>query len=316
MTALAALLAAGCAWHSGALLPSTQNGALPQTVATPMPEQYVAFWQSWSDTSKKPFARLGTIPRSVTTVDVAFSVANGNAIAPPQNTYSLKNGIHAIHSHGGKVMLSFGGADSKFEITNPNTFENNLAHFYAKHGAYDGVDFDDERIPRNGQQQLIDLIQRTRARFSSKLLTYDAFGSGASLPYSPHDYQGEDVAIIQQAGPFLDWVNVMDYDAYGWKPPDHPNCTWSKPSAKDNCYKDVMNAFAAIPYPKNRLVMGLLIGKADDGKVITPQDAHAYAAWAKAQGFRGVMIWDINLDGAPYGATGAYSAAIASALGT
>lgn len=72
----------------------------------------------------------------------------------------------------------------------------------------------------------------------------------------------------------------MAYNAFGWVPPDHPNCQWSS-TAADTCYEDVMNSFAAI-FPKNKIVMGLLAGKAGDGLIVTPADAATFAAWANA----------------------------------
>lgn len=177
------------------------------------------------------------------------------------------------------------------------------------------TDFDDEVVPTNGQAQLITVINATQAAMPGDIVSYDAFASGAYLPFAMADYQGEDVAILQQAGTSLDWVNVMDYDAYSWVPPDHPNCQWSS-TAIDSCYEDVMQSFAAI-FPKNKIVMGLLIGAADDGRVISAADAATFAAWAKSNGYRGIMIWSLNHDGAYAGVqTGIYVNAISAALGT
>lgn len=296
----------------------------PAPSITPAPAastQFVGFWQSWSDTSGGPFADLSTIPKSVTTVDIAFSLAAnnvvGNAIADPQNTNSLQPGISAIHANGGKALLSFGGGGNPppaWGITDDGAFTSNLAAYFAAHaGYYDGVDFDDEDVPWSGQQELIDVINATRRAFPAGIITYDAFSSGAYGPFAAGNYDGEDLLILQQAGASLDWVNVMDYDAFGWVPPDHANCQWSA-TAADSCYEDVMQSFAQI-YPKNKLVMGLLIGKADDGLVLSPSDAAAFAAWAKANGYRGVMIWSLNHDGAYANVpTGTYVNAIAGAL--
>ena len=85
------------------------------------------FWESWSDTNgQDAYSRLGSVPGSVTTVDVAFSIADGNEISDPQNTYPLAPGRARIHARGGKVLLSFGGATSTFDITDPHAFVTNL----------------------------------------------------------------------------------------------------------------------------------------------------------------------------------------------
>lgn len=309
------LVLTACGGGSGSSSPGLPPAPISSPTASPAQNlQFVGFWESWSDASGGPFSNLSTVPKAVTTVDVAFSVPTNNAIADPQSTNSLQPGIAAIHANGDKVLLSFGGGGSPFNITDDAAFTANLSAYFAAHpGYYDGVDFDDEVVPTNGQAQLINVINATRAAFPSNIITYDAFQSGAYPPFIMGNYDGEDVAILQQAGASLSWVNVMDYNSYAWVPPDHPACQWSS-TALDSCYEDVMRSFAAI-YPKNKVVMGLLIGSADDGKIITPSDAATFAAWVKANGYGGVMIWDVNHDGTYAGvAAGTYINAISSAL--
>ncbi|HEY5426753.1 MAG TPA: hypothetical protein VIJ77_09400 [Candidatus Tumulicola sp.] len=63
-------------------------------------------------------------------------------------------------------------------------------------------------------------------------------------------------------------------------------------------------------------------GQADDRAFLKPEDAAAYAQWVAAQSYRGVMIWDVDLDNpqAPMNGTGypkgTYVKAIGSALGS
>ena len=128
-------------------------------------------------------------------------------------------------------------------------------------------------------------------------------------------------AVLQNAASALSYVNVMDYDQYGYKPSNFPNCTWHQ-GAADDCYLDVLANFAAVKmpqggtFPTSQIVMGLMIGPADDGAVITPKEAAAYAAWVRAHGYGGVMIWDVDRDGAKTTGhpKGAYIKAISQAL--
>jgi chitinase len=308
--------------------PTSTPTAAPTTVPTAVPngaEQFVGFWESWSDTnSADAYYDLSTVPASVTTTDVAFSIANDNTIAPVQNAYPLLPGAQAIHAHGGKLLLSFGGATSQFTITSTAQFVANLQAFMkANPGLYDGFDFDDEVMPWNGQQQLIGLIDAVRAAFPHAVITMDAFMSGADPQVTLSTHAGEDVAVLQQAGGALDYVNVMDYDQYGWHPTDRPNCSYT-PGATDDCREDVLADFARIAmpgggtFPASKVVMGLMIGSADDGSVITPANSTTYASWVRAHGYRGIMIWDLDRD-APSGtghAKGSYVTAISTALGT
>jgi chitinase len=307
--------------------PTATPTAAPTTVPTSVPngaEQFVGFWESWSDTNTSDsFYDLSTVPASVTTTDVAFSIANDNTIAPVQNAYPLLPGAQAIHAHGGKLLLSFGGATSQFEITNTAQFVANLQAFMkANPGLYDGFDFDDEVMPWNGQQQLISLIDAVRAAFPTATITMDAFMSGADPQIALSTHQGEDVAVLQQAGSALDYVNVMDYDQYGWHPTDHANCSYT-PGATDDCREDVLADFARIKvgngtFPASKIVMGLMIGPADDGAIVTPANSTTYASWVRAHAYHGIMIWDLDRDvpGASGFAKGSFVNAISTALGT
>jgi hypothetical protein len=330
LSALSFALAVGmtaCSYGSpGAVAPSGDAGAF-KTLTTGAPSlEFVGFWESWSDTNAQDaFHRFGSVPPSVTTADVAFSIADSNAISSPQNTYPLGPGARRIHARGGKVLLSFGGASSPFAISQPNLFAKNLEAYNDAHPhLYDGFDFDDEVIPQNGQQQLIDVLLAVRKALPGVVVTLDAFIDGAD-PGPPSGHQGEDIAILQQAGSAVDHVNVMAYDEYGWRPTTHPYCSYRQGS-RDDCRLDVLHEFSAIKiqngtFPKSKIVLGLMIGRADDGAVITVENAAGYASEIERAGYRGVMIWDLDRDNpqAPPNGTGHpkgnYVRAISKALG-
>ncbi|MGC2633392.1 MAG: glycoside hydrolase family 18 protein [Candidatus Cybelea sp.] len=326
--ALASILALLLGACNSTLASLPGNGAPRAVEAGSSATEFVGFWESWSDTNRQDaFFRLSSVPGAVTTVDVAFSLADGNAISPPQNTYSLRPGAKRIHAHGGKVLLSFGGATSSFDITDAGLFARHLtAYVKANRSLYDGFDFDDEVIPANGQQQLIDVLQAVRQAFPAAVISFDAFIDGAD-PKAGSGHQGEDIAVIAQAGSAVDYVNVMAYDQYGWKPSNHPNCSYTQGS-RDDCRLDVLQQFAQIrmsgdrKFPKSKIVLGLMIGKADDGVVVTPKAASGYGSDVERLGYRGIMIWDLDLDNpqSPPSGTGhpkgSYVRAISKALGT
>lgn len=301
------------------------NGRVAPSSTAP---EFVGFWESWSDTNDRDaFSRLTDVPKSVTTTDVAFSVADSNAISPPQNTYPLGPGARHIHAHGGKLLLSFGGATSSFEITDPDAFAANLVAYAKAHPRlYDGFDFDDEVIPTNGQQQLIDVLLAVRKAFPKAIISFDAFIDGAD-PGQEGGHDGEDIAIIAQASSAIDYVNVMAYDQYGWHPPGDPSCSYRQGSA-DDCRLEVLQQFSQIQlagggyFPKSKILLGLMIGAADDGTVVSPHDAAGYSKNVRELGYRGIMIWDLDRDNpqSPPGGTGhprgTYVRAISKALGT
>lgn len=237
----------------------------------------------------------------MTTTDIAFSTAPASGtLANAQNTNPLAPGAAAVHANGGKVLISFGGATGTgtYANLNPNTFTQNLAGLFAANpGVYDGVDFDDEQDPRNAQT-LINVIQATRAAFPNILITYDAFASGADTGTGAlagrSDWQGSDIVVAAAVGQSINWVNVMDYDLGAWKPSTNMSCTAS-PGASDDCYKDVMAEFAKI-YPANKLVMGLMVPSDDGGALMSAPNVGAYAQWVKSNGYRGIMLWNLNRD--------------------
>jgi hypothetical protein len=320
------VLALGACNGGSSSLPASSNGSANAKVTGSRATEFVGFWESWSDTNHNDaFSHLRSVPASVTSVDVAFSIADSNAISPPQNTYPLRSGADRIHAHGGKLLLSFGGATSSFDITDPSLFAANLqAYVKAHRKLYDGFDFDDEVIPANGQQQLVDVLLAVRKAFPTAVVSFDAFIDGADAK-AGSGHQGEDIAIIEQAGVAIDYVNVMAYDQYGWRPSN--KCSYEQ-GARDDCRLDVLRQFAQIRmsggqrFPKNKIVLGLMIGKADDGVVVTPKAASGYGEAIKRTGYRGIMIWDLDLDNpqAPPNGTGhpkgTYVTGISKALGT
>jgi chitinase len=324
--ALFAVLTACSSGSPSAVVPSGGAGAFKTLTNGPAALEFVGFWESWSDTNgQDAFHRLGSVPASVTTTDVAFSIADSNAISPPQNTYPLGPGATRVHARGGKLLLSFGGATSQFAISDSNLFAENLeAYTHAHPHLYDGFDFDDEVIPQNGQQQLIDVLLAIRKAFPRAAITFDAFIDGAD-PGPGSGHQGEDIAIIQQAGSAIDYVNVMAYDEYGWRPSTRPDCSYREGS-RDDCRLDVLRQFAAIEtqngtFPKSKIVLGLMIGQADDGVVVTPGNAAEYGRDVARAGYCGIMVWDLDRDNpqAPPNGTGhpkgTYVRAISKALG-
>jgi chitinase len=324
LAVILALTLGACNGNSSSL--PAAGDASNVTAAGSSAVEFVGFWESWSDTNHNDaFSRLGSVPAAVTTVDVAFSLADSNAISPPQNTYPLRPGADRLHAHGGSVLLSFGGATSSFGITDPDRFARNLTAYVKAHPkVYDGFDFDDEVIPVNGAQQLIDVLLAVRKAFPTAIVSFDAFIDGAD-PKAGSGHQGEDIAVIEQAGTAIDYVNVMAYDQYGWRPSNR--CSYTQ-GARDDCRLDVLRQFAQIRvpggqrFPKNKIVLGLMVGKADDGVVVTPKAAFGYGEAAKRIGYRGIMIWDLDLDNpqAPPNGTGhpkgTYVREISKALGT
>ena len=282
--------------------PTPAPTALP-TAPPPGSRQFVGFWLSWEYNPAVPsgFTQINAIPATVTNVDVAFSIADDNTIGDPQiqpgaaPAQAYAASIAAYHAKGGKVLLSFGGSTSTFSITNTTTFIANLTAYIEAHpGLYDGFDFDDEQMasltnpanaaipsgPSAGQQRLIDVINATRAAFPNAIISMDAWPSGADPSVALSTHRGEDIAVLQNAGSALSYVNVMDYNLGGWKPTLHPNC---QVGGSDDCYEDIMGDYAKVISP-SKLVLGLEIPQDDLGQAVPTSAAASYASWVKNNG--------------------------------
>jgi hypothetical protein len=322
---LALVALAGCA---GGIVPSnppqSTNGS-PETTASvsSVQTEFVGFWESWNDwNSNVAFNALGDVPASITTVDLAFSDfgytacnASPSVRAPAwnkvtclQNSQPLGPGAAVIHRHHGKILLSFGGAVmQEFAVNDPATFVANLrAYLKANPKIFDGFDFDDEVIPSQGSKPLIATILAVRKAFPKAIVTFDAFLDGA-LP-AGQGHQGEDRAILREAGSAIDWVNVMEYDFGGYYPPSDTNCSLTEGSSND-CRLVTLASFAKVKlaggktFPKSKIVMGLMIGADDFCQYLSPEQTAGYARWVRQHAYRGIMMWDLDRDNPATGPT-------------
>ncbi len=161
--------------------------------------------------------------------------------------------------------------------------------------ALSGIDLDVEaggaRISDNASRAVVQLIKDLKPLIPGKLITFAGFSVGAdpvgacTVPGSAHC--GEDLYILQNAGQYLDWVNVMAYDA------GQDYATSKYKIAMDNYNKLI---------GKNKTVLGLdLQPQWGLSQPETSQQLADKAAWEKSQGDGGAMLWAvINGSGDPY----------------
>jgi hypothetical protein len=182
----------------------------------------------------------------------------------------------------------------------------------ANPGVFDGFDFDDENIPRQdatpqaGQTEIVRSIEAVHARWPAKPISYTAFVMGADLPVRWSDDQGEDAAVLRQIGGIVAFVNVMEYTQYAngrvWKPSAHPDCAWN-PDARDDCYRDALGEFAALPLAGGgrlgaaKVMMGFEVHP-EQAKppALMPAQMGSYAMWLRESGYAGVSLWSIDRD--------------------
>lgn len=160
----------------------------------------------------------------------------------------------------------------------------------------DGIDLDVEtggnRLSAEVSANVVNLIQKLKIYLKpGKLITFTGFSVGAdpggqcSVPGSVHC--GEDVDILTQAGPQLDWVNVMAYDA-------GLEFATSK-------YQIALSNFSTY-IGKNKTILGLdLQSQWDPNHYFqeTVEQLANKAAWQNKQGYGGAMLWAVNITNDP-----------------
>ncbi len=316
------LAVAACA--GGASTTTPIGGGTSSPSPSPSTPAFIVYWQSWSDTDPtNPYATLGSVPSRASAVDIAFLTINGNIVRAPENQLPLEPGAAALHQAGLRVVLSIGGSTSTFGITDLSSVIGAIRSYVLSHpGVFDGLDVDDEAIAKTGQQDAIAFVTALHQAFPSFPITWTAMIDGADSPINLATGAGEDRAVLQAIGGIVSEVVVMAYDAGGWMPALHPSCTWG-PYVPDDCATDILQDFATLPVPggtlgASRVVMGLMIvPDAPPPGSLTPQAMAAYAAWVRAHGFAGMMLWNAERDVPPVSGfpAGSYMSAIAQALG-
>jgi len=328
------MLFAGCA-----VVRAAPRAVRPSVVraATTVPV-LAAYWESWDDTNPvAAFGPLASVPSAANIVEVAdFEIDNGHGAfyQGPYNAHSLQPGAAVIHARGGRVFLSIGGYSSQWGVRDPASFTDALAAVLAANpGVFDGFDFDDENIPwqdatpQAGQAEILGLIRAVHARWPRMPLSYTAFVMGAQLPVRWNEDQGEDAAVLREAGSIVAFVNVMEYTQYSggrvWAPAGSRPCRWQPGAARD-CYLEALHEFAGLPLAGGgalgaaKVVMGLEVRPEQPRPPdLTPAQMGGYAAWLRAHGYGGVALWSIDRDrpGVSAYPRGAYLQAVAGGLG-
>ena len=214
--------------------------------------------------------------------------------------------VNLVHSRGGKISLSVGGATYAFYGSDlylmPGFLADNINAVLTKCG-FDGVDFDIEdnsaNVPANFATQAASLINTLRSINGNLHITLTT----AAQAWAAGCYQ-EDLIDLSIGN--LDAWQPMEYDLWLAS-----GVTYLQQIQDDiNFY---VNSWGVSP---TKIVLGLMPGKDDLSRNLSLQDALNATAFSIQKGCQGVMIWDADNDGkgedgnAPY----AYSMGIQSML--
>lgn len=211
-----------------------------------------------------------------------------------------------VHSHGGKVSLSVGGATYPFFGSDLYNQPGDLATYINQvliNCGFDGVDFDIEdyagNVPSNFATQAASLINTLRYLNNGIYISLTT----AAQAWASNSYQQN---LINLTIGNLNVWQPMEYDLW-----IQTGFTYSQQIQYDiNFY---VTNWSVSP---NKIVLGLMPGKDDMGRDLSLQDALNLTSFAIQKELKGVMTWDANSDStgvdgnAPY----AYSLGMLSIL--
>ncbi len=211
-----------------------------------------------------------------------------------------------VHSHGGKVSLSVGGATYPFAgsdlYNRPGDLASNINQVLIKCG-FDGVDFDIEdyylNVPTNFANQAASLINTLRS-----------LNSGLYISLTT-PAQAWATGCYQQ-----NLLNLTIGNLNTWQPMEYDLWVESGSTYYDQIQFDINYYLSTWMVDPSKMILGLMPGSDDTSKNLSLQDALNLTSFAVSKGLEGVMTWDANIDStgpdgnAPY----AYSLGIQSIL--
>lgn len=213
--------------------PSTSSSS-SSSVATSTGKELVGYWENWH----WPLEEMTSIP-NYTVLNISFPRINADGSLFLSNEGGYQNNptpqqIAAAKAQGKKVLLSIGGANATFVLTNQAHEDNFVNSFIAIKDQYglDGIDIDTEKglhtnpnavinltSPQYSADYLARAVKRLKARYgSSFLLTMapeTAHTIGANLPgnWLGQYNWGVYLPLINALRDDISWVQMQYYNS-------------------------------------------------------------------------------------------------------
>lgn len=265
-------------------------------VSGPNFEGYIESWQG-EDANMAALKKMQI--DSNTTINISFCSFDFSSGSPipglefTNNAQALKDIVTYIHSKGGHVKISFGGATyplaPSLQTMGPEKLAQDIANVVKTYDL-DGVDLDIE----DHQTDSTSVVE------FMKNLNQDLGSTEISLTVPGQDWGAKN--WITACAPYVTKLNFMEYDI--WIPEGG--------SVVNRIEEDINTYINDWGIPANKIQLGLMPGKDDVNHNLSLQDAKELGNWAVKKGLAGVMIWDINRDEA--GIDGQESLAYTNAL--
>jgi len=219
---------------------------------------------------------------------------------------SVQQITNLVHSHGGKISLSVGGATYPFYgsdlYSTPGDLANNINQVLIKCG-FDGVDFDIEdyygNVPSDFSTQAGSLINTLKSINNGLYVTLTT----PAQAWSTGCYQQE-------------LVNLTIGNLNAWQPMEYDLWIETGSTYYNQVQYDINFYLTTWNVAPNKIILGLMPGSDDMTKNLSLQDALNLTTFAIEKGLQGIMTWSADIDStgvdgnAPY----AYSMGIQSIL--
>ena len=251
---------------------------------------YVTTWDSdplfqVQDMVNKSIIKTGTI------IVLAFASFNftDSSYIPGFGNISLEETmgiISLVHTYGGKINLSIGGATYPFFgsdlYSRPGDLANNINGILLKCG-FDGVDFDIEdfyqNVPSDFSITAASLINTLKGLNPNLYISLTTAG------------QAWTSGCYQQS-----LLNLTIGNLNAWQPMEYDLWIASGSTYYIQIEQDIIYYLSTWSVPANKIILGLMPGNDDEFHNLSLYDALNLTKFSIEKGLQGVMTWDANID--------------------
>ncbi len=263
---------------------------------------FMTYWFSWGQNNPPwVYNKLSDTPNGVDMVAVAFALETAAHQLTLQNKDNdqLGQSIAALHQRGVKVLLSAGGAVGPYPWDDMTLSTQQVAQQligFINQYQFDGVDFDVESFGV-GIARLPDIIKLIKASNNNLIISLTVASPGGSTGLTQ---PAQDLAQKMYANGDLDYIDVMNYDQ-NWV---QDGCTYESTDPATNCYIQNTQAVETVVEKwtndsvkaKAMIMNGIMMGKADDQKIVKPEMEQMITKWLVTNNYGGVMSWGLSRD--------------------
>lgn len=194
----------------------------------------------------------------------------------------LQEIIKEIKSKGGTVLLSFGGPEDNYFVSQSNKWPDtkaiasSIVAIVEDYG-FDGCDLNIQESQSTNvfATQVLAIIQNIRLSLPSTMITLTIPGQKWNTYYQ---------SLVIRAYSYLDTINFMEYNL------------WIEFNYISQVQSDIYHYRNIWKIPVEKISVGLLPGLDNQGRNMTLEMTISLTTWAKTQGFYSMTIWDSNRD--------------------